>query len=305
MHCNEINYNNCKLCARLCGVDRDNGQLGYCKSGNETTVCRAEPHFWEEPIISGMHGSGAIFFGGCSLGCIFCQNREISNGGVGKIYSVDGLATLMLDLQKKGVHNVNLVTATHFVPSIISSVKIARAKGFMLPIVYNTGAYECVSTVKSLNNTVDVYLPDFKYYRKLTANKLSNAPDYPKVAKDAIAEMVRQKPKPVIENGLIKMGVVVRILLLPGAVAEAKLSLRYLYETYKNSIYISLMSQYTPMPGMTSPLNRKVTKEEYRQLVDYAERLGVTQAFIQDTDSAQVKYVPEFDLSPIVKKPSN
>jgi len=293
------------LCARKCGVNRAKGQLGFCKSSSDVVVCRAEPHYWEEPIISGTKGSGAIFFGGCSLGCVFCQNYTISRGGVGKLYTAEELSEIMLDLQGRDVHNINLVTPTHFTPSVINAVNIAKNNGLMLPIIYNTGTYDSVDTINLLNDTVDVYLPDFKYFTAKTAAKLSYAENYPTVAKAAIAEMVKQQPSVVIENGIIKKGVIIRLLLLPGCVAEAKLSLKYLFETYGNSVYLSLMSQYTPISNMAPPLNRRVTKEEYRQLVDYAERIGVVNAFVQDLDSSTEDFIPKFNLTPILKKPSN
>ena len=286
-------YEKCELCARKCGVNRLIS-CGRCGMNSDVFVSRAAPHFWEEPPISGENGSGTIFFDGCSLGCIFCQNRDISRGRNGKKLSVAELAEVMLKLQSKGVHNINLVTPTHFVPSVTGAIKIAKSKGLCIPIVYNTGSYDTAETIKRLNGLVDIYLPDFKYYTSKTARQYSKAEDYPTVAKAAIAEMVEQVGECQFDDGMMKKGVIVRILLLPGHVAEAKLILKYLYSTYGDSIYISLMSQYTPMEGMKSPLNRKVTSEEYNQLLDYALKLGVTNAFIQERKAASESFIPPF-----------
>ena len=260
------------------------------------TVARAALHMWEEPIISGERGSGAIFFGGCSLGCIYCQNREISRQGKGKKVSVKRLAEIMLELQGQGAHNINLVTPTHFAPSIKESVSLARSQGLSVPVVYNTGGYDSISTLRMLEGTVDVYLPDFKYYRSKTAKLYSNAENYPESVPEAIKEMLRQTGRAQIgKDGLIKRGVVVRILLLPGHVAEAKLILKQLYTSFKDEIFISLMSQYTPIPNMPRPLDRPVTKQEYRELLDYAAGLGITNAFTQNRESSSEAYIPSFD----------
>ena len=291
-----LSYSACRLCARGCGVDRTAGQIGFCKSTDVARITRAALHYWEEPIISGTRGSGTIFFSGCSLGCIFCQNRAISCAAVGRALSPDELATEMLRLEGEGAHNINFVTPTHFAPTVKQSVAIARAKGLTVPTVYNTGSYDTVDTIRALEGTVDVYLPDLKYYRPESAEKLSFAKDYPRIARDAISEMVRQHPTPVIKDGIIQSGVVVRILLLPSHVAEAKLSLRYLYDTYGDNIYISLMNQYTPMQGMSSPLDRTVTNAEYSELVGYAERIGVVNAFIQEGGTQKESFIPDFDL---------
>lgn len=287
-------YSQCELCARRCRVDRNAGKTGYCKSLSVPKITRAALHLWEEPIISAERGSGTIFFSGCSLGCVYCQNRAISRSGVGREVTDGELADIMLDLEGQGAHNINFVTPTHFVPDIIEATSIARSRGLTVPIVYNTGSFDTVDTIRMLEGTVDIYLPDLKYYKERTAASLSYAESYPDVAWDAIAEMVRQRPEPIIEDGVMRSGVIVRILLLPGHVAEAKLNLKRLYDTYGDSIYISLMNQYTPMPGMSAPLDRKVTKSEYADLLDYAERLGVTNAFIQEDGTQTESFIPEF-----------
>lgn len=291
-----LSYSPCQLCARGCGVDRSGGKLGFCRSGDTVRITRAALHYWEEPIISGRRGSGTVFFSGCSLGCIFCQNRAISRSAVGRAVSTDELAREMLRLEREGAHNINFVTPTHFAPAVRDSVAIARSLGLALPIVYNTGSYDTVETLRALEGTVDIYLPDLKYYRPESAERLSCAKDYPVVAREAIAEMVRQHPTPVIKDGIMQSGVVVRILLLPSHVAEAKLSLKYLYDTYGDNIYISLMNQYTPMAGMTSPLDRTVTNAEYSELVGYAERLGVVNAFIQEGGTQKESFIPDFEV---------
>ncbi len=290
-------YSECRLCARSCGVDRNSGRLGVCRVGADPVVARAALHMWEEPPISATRGSGTIFFSGCSLGCIYCQNSTISRASYGKTVTLDRLAEIMTELEGQGAHNINFVTPTHYAPSVIAATRIARANGLTVPIVYNTSSYDTPETVRSLDGTVDIYLADYKYTLPRTATAYSHAGNYPDVARAAIAEMVKQKGSAVIENGVMRSGVVVRVLLLPGHVAEAKLCVKYLYETYGDDIYISLMSQYTPMPNMPSPLDRRVTSAEYDELVDYAINKGITNAFIQDGSSATESFIPPFDSS--------
>ena len=289
------NYKHCMLCNRKCGVDRTE-KAGYCRMTDRIYLSRAALHFWEEPPISGDRGSGTVFFSGCSLSCVYCQNQEISRGRAGKEVSIERLSHIMLELETSGAHNVNLVTPTHYIPSIVEAIKGARALGLTIPIVYNTGSYDSLSALKTLDGLVDVYLPDLKYYTEKTAMKFSSAGDYPLVARAAIDEMVRQVGEPIFNNdGIMTRGVIVRILLLPGHVAEAKLSLKYLLDTYGDKIYISLMNQYTPMIGMKPPLNRTVTRDEYNQLVDYAERLGLKNGFTQEFGTAKDSFIPPFN----------
>ena len=290
-------YNECRLCARSCGVNRNAGALGACGMGAEPVLARAALHMWEEPPISGTRGSGTVFFSGCSLGCLYCQNVDISRAAYGKTVSIDRLAEIMLELEEQGAHNINFVTPTHYAPTLTAATRIARERGLTLPIVYNTASYDTADTVASLDGTVDIYLADYKYNLSRTAAAYSRADDYPEVARAAIAEMVRQRGRVVIEDGIMRSGVIVRVLLLPGHVAEAKLCVKYLYETYGDGIYISLMSQYTPMPGMPSPLDRRVTAAEYEELVDYAIKKGVKNAFIQDGASARESFIPPFDTT--------
>ena len=289
-------YSECRLCARRCHKNRSAGEIGYCRMTDEVKISRAALHFWEEPPISGERGSGTVFFSGCSLGCVYCQNREISRGESGIAVSEERLADIYLELSAKGAHNVNLVTPTHYVPSVINSVANARGRGLDIPIVYNTAAYEEAETVDALRDTVDIWLPDLKYYREKTALEYSNAKDLPSVSRAAIDRMVDIAGECVFdEYGMMRRGVIVRILLLPSHLAEAKLNLKYLYERYKDRIYLSLMSQYTPPLGMKKPLNRRVSVSEYDELVNYALKLGVKNAFIQERSSAAESFIPPFD----------
>ena len=288
-------YEQCQLCAHRCGINR-NISRGRCGVGAELYVARAALHHWEEPPISGTRGSGTIFFCGCSLGCIYCQNREISRCETGIKISTERLSEIMLELESQGAHNINLVTPTHYVPTIAEAIRGARRAGLSLPIVYNTSSYDTVQTLELMDGLVDIYLPDLKYYRSETADKLSHAENYPKAAREAIAEMYRQVGEPMLDSeGVMKRGVIARILLLPGHLAEAKLSLKYLLDTYGDSIYISLMSQYTPMGDMPSPLDRRVSAAEYRELVEYAEKNGLVNGFVQDGSAAEESFVPPFD----------
>lgn len=291
-------YENCLLCPRKCGINRSTGQTGVCGVSAEIRVARAALHYWEEPCISGKKGSGAVFFSGCSLHCVFCQNREISGGKAGKVISKERLSDIFLELKAKGANNINLVTPGQYIPDIVWAVNDARSRGMKLPIVYNTSGYEDAKELKLLDGIVDVYLPDFKYMDSALSAKYSRAKDYPSVAKQALSEMVRQQPSVVIDDatGLIQKGVIVRQLLLPGHVNDAKAILKYLHDTYQNSIYISMMSQFTPIALKDYPeINRTVTRREYERLIDYALKIGITNAFIQEGDVAKDSFIPAFD----------
>ncbi len=288
-------YECCMLCNRKCGVNRIKGELGFCSLGDTVRVARAELHYWEEPIISGKSGSGAIFFSGCSLSCVFCQNSEISKKLNGMDITVERLSEIMIELQEKGAHNINLVTATHFAPSVRAAIVIAKERGLEIPIVYNTGTYETKETLSKLEGIIDIYLPDYKFYKSESAEKYASAPDYPDRAEEAICEMLRQVGEPVIEKGIMRRGVIIRILELPMHVAEAKLSLKRLFNRFGNRVIYSLMNQYTPRVDLPPPLNRRVTEEEYSELVDYALRLGIENAFIQEKGAANESYIPPFD----------
>ena len=291
-------YENCLLCPRKCGINRGIGQTGVCGVSSEIKVARAALHYWEEPCISGKRGSGAVFFSGCSLHCVFCQNREISDGKEGKVISKERLSDIFMELTDKGANNINLVTPGQYIPDIVWAVNDAKSRGMKLPIIYNTSGYENMTELKLLEGIVDVYLPDFKYMDSTLSARYSRAKDYPSVAKQALSEMVRQQPDVVIDDatGLIQKGVIVRQLLLPGHVNDAKAVLKYLYDTYHDHVYISLMSQFTPIALKDYPeINRTVTRREYERLVDYALEIGITNAFIQEGDVAKDSFIPAFD----------
>lgn len=291
-------YENCLLCPRKCGINRSTGQTGVCGVSSEIKVARAALHYWEEPCISGKRGSGAVFSSGCSLHCVFCQNREISDGKAGKVISKERLSDIFMELADKGANNINLVTPGQYIPDIVWAVNDAKSRGMKLPIIYNTSGYENVTELKLLEGIVDVYLPDFKYMDSTLSARYSRAKDYPSVAKQALSEMVRQQPDVVIDDatGLIQKGVIVRQLLLPGHVNDAKAVLKYLYDTYHDHVYISMMSQFTPIALKDYPeINRTVTRREYERLVDYALEIGITNAFIQEGDVAKDSFIPAFD----------
>ena len=291
-------YENCLLCPRKCGINRGIGQTGVCGVSSEIKVARAALHYWEEPCISGKRGSGAVFFSGCSLHCVFCQNRAISDGKEGKVISKERLSDIFIELADKGANNSNLVTPGQYIPDIVWAVNDAKSRGMKLPIIYNTSGYENVTELKLLEGIVDVYLPDFKYMDNMLSARYSRAKDYPSVAKQALSEMVRQQPDVVIDDatGLIQKGVIVRQLLLPGHVNDAKAVLKYLYDTYHDHVYISMMSQFTPIALKDYPeINRTVTRREYERLVDYAIKIGITNAFIQEGDVAKDSFIPAFD----------
>ena len=280
-------YENCLLCP-----------TGVCGVSSEIMVARAALHYWEEPCISGKRGSGAVFFSGCSLHCVFCQNREISDGKEGKVISKERLSDIFMELAGTGANNINLVTPGQYIPDIVWAVNDAKSRGMKLPIIYNTSGYENVTELKLLEGIVDVYLPDFKYMDSTLSARYSRAKDYPSVAKQALSEMVRQQPDVVIDDatGLIQKGVIVRQLLLPGHVNDAKAVLKYLYDTYHDHVYISMMSQFTPIALKDYPeINRTVTRREYERLVDYALEIGITNAFIQEGDVAKDSFIPAFD----------
>lgn len=296
----------CNLCPRECGADRDAGGTGYCRSDSRIYVARAALHYWEEPCISGKGGSGTVFFSGCNLRCVYCQNHEIAAGGVGKSVTVERLAEIFLELQEKGAENINLVTPDHYVTAVAEAVLQAKERGLCLPVVYNGSGYEKPEAIRSLAGIVDVFLTDFKYMDAALAEKFSYAPDYPQRAKEALTEMVdiTQYTLPTApcfdENGMLRRGVIVRHLLLPGHKKNAKDVIRYVYETYGDSVILSIMNQYTPVSDIAErteckELYRKVTRREYEAVIDYAIGLGVKNAFMQEGDTAKESFVPAFD----------
>ncbi len=288
----------CTLCPRECGANRLAGEAGACGAVGETVkVARAALHYWEEPCISGSEGSGAVFFSYCPLKCVYCQNQAISRGGAGKEITVTRLADIFLELQGKKAHNINLVTPTHYVPQIAEALRAARKNGLAIPVVCNCGGYEKPETLRMLEGLVDVYLPDFKYLSPKAAGKYSAAPDYPERAKEALAEMVRQAGEPVFDvHGILQKGVIVRHLLLPGQLEDSKAIVRYLYETYGNRIYLSLMNQFTPLENVADwpELNRTISMEEYDEVINFAVDLGVENGFIQEGGTADESFIPAF-----------
>jgi putative pyruvate formate lyase activating enzyme len=287
----------CNLCPRNCGINRINGQIGFCGAGANVKIARSSLHFWEEPCLSGKNGSGTVFFSYCTLKCVFCQNHKISNGGKGNEITVQQLADIFMELQNEGANNINLVTPTHYVPQIIEALKKARDMGLNIPIVYNSSGYEKIETIKMLEGYVDVYLPDFKYFSEEYSNKYSKASDYPEYARSAIDEMVRQVGAPIFdENGIMLKGVIIRHLMLPGLLLDSKKVVEYIYKMYTNSVYISIMNQYTPLDivGDYPEINRRLNPRHYNKVIDYAIDLGVENAFIQEGDTASESFIPDF-----------
>jgi len=286
----------CNLCPRQCNVDRTSG-CGYCKVGASFKIGRIMKHMWEEPCISGDNGSGAIFFAGCNMGCIYCQNDKLSKGLVGKEYTADELVEEMLKLQDMGCNNINFVTPSHYADRLPELIVKAKDKGLTIPIVYNTSAYDSVETLKKLDGLVDVYLPDLKYLDAEGAKKYSNAINYPGIARLAIDEMVRQVGHCEFTNeGIMKKGVLVRHLVLPERLEESKRVIDYLYTRYGDSIYISIMNQYTPYGKAKDDeiLSRPITEDEYDEVVEYAVFVGVENGFIQEGETCSESFIPEF-----------
>ena len=285
----------CDLCPRNCLVNRYEN-VGYCRAKAKLKIALASIHMWEEPVISGRDGSGTIFFSHCNLGCIFCQNYKIRNG-YGKEITIKRFSEICLELQSRGANNINLVTPTHYVPLIRKGLIQAKNRGLIIPIVYNTSSYENEVTIESMKGLVDVYLADLKYYDDNYAKKYSNCNNYFEVATKVIGKMVAQVGSPIIHNGLMKRGVIVRVLLLPGLLEDAKKIIKYLYETYHDNIYISIMNQYTPVDKYVyEELNNKVAESVYDELVNFAYDIGVRNAFIQEGETQKDSFIPNFNL---------
>lgn len=302
----------CMLCPRNCNADREHGKTGYCRMDSRIFAARAALHMWEEPVISGKNGSGAIFFSGCPLGCVYCQNRSIALGKSGKAISVERLVEIFFELKEKGANNINLVTPTHYIPQIREALIRAKKENLKLPIIYNTGSYEKEESLKLLEGLVDIYLPDLKYMSAEMSRRYSNAPDYFSAAVSAIREMFRQTGPPVFyregdftenieyeeegENILIRRGVIIRHLVLPEGMKDSKNIVKYIYDTYGDAVFISILNQYTPMTGQPyQELMRRVTEKEYEEVVNYAVEIGVERGFIQEGDTAKKSFIPEFD----------
>lgn len=292
------NLANCRSCPRFCGVDRVGGQTGACHAPADIMLSRAALHRWEEPCLSGTRGAGTVFFAGCPLGCVYCQNAAIAGGCGGIAVGEERFVEILLSLQEQGAHNIDLVTPTHYAEQLTRLIPMARCAGLKIPIVYNCGGYESVAMLRRLEGLVDVYLPDFKYADPLLAERYSRAPDYPEVARAALDEMLRQCPTPVFDDeGIMRRGVIVRHLMLPGAYRNSHDVIKYL-ATFKDSIYISLMNQYTPMPGIADKfpeLASPIRDKDYRRLVAYASRIGIEQAYVQEGGTVDESFIPPFD----------
>ena len=292
--------NSCTLCPRNCKVNRNNNELGYCGMTNQLMVARASLHYWEEPIISGERGSGTVFFSGCNLKCVFCQNYQISNNNFGKPISIHRLSEIFLELQEKGANNINLVTPTHFVPLIIEALKIAKAKGLNIPIVYNSSGYENVETIKLLKGYIDIYLPDFKYYDNKYANKYSKCNNYFEAVTSSLDEMINQVGTPQInEEGILIKGVIVRHMMIPGLLDDSKKIIHYLVDNYNDDIFISIMNQYTPTNNLINyqEINQTVNDKDYDELINYAIDLGIKNGFMQEGETQKTSFIPEFDTT--------
>lgn len=286
----------CNSCPRKCNIDRKTA-LGYCKSPSAFRVSRSALHFWEEPCISGQNGSGTVFFSGCNLKCVFCQNHEISHENKGIEISDERLITLFENLIEQGANNINLVNPTHYAERLANVLSKWKSP---VPVVYNSSGYESVETLKLLDGLIDIYLPDFKYVRTDKALKYSKAEDYPQVAKFALSEMKRQCADYVFDNGLMKRGVIIRHLILPSNTNSSIEVLDYLSENYLDT-YVSLMAQYTPCGNLENykEINRKLTQREYDKVVNHAVDLGFENLFVQELSSATESYIPNFDLTGI------
>lgn len=287
----------CTLCPHNCKVNRLNGKKGRCKAGSKVKIALADLHYFEEPCISGISGSGTVFFTGCNLSCVFCQNYEVSQKQIGKEIEIEDLAKEFIILQEKGANNINLVTGFMYVPQIIDAIKIAREKGLKVPIVYNSSGFESVETLKLLNGYIDVYLPDLKYYYNELAMKLSNVNNYFPIATEAIEEMYNQVGNPIFdEKGIIKKGLIIRHLVLPNHIQNSKKILKWLKNNIDENVYISIMAQYFPSYNAknTEDVNRKLTYEEYEEIEDYVYKLNIKNGYMQDLEDDEEKYVPKF-----------
>lgn len=292
--------NSCTICPHNCKINRNNGQIGRCRSGDKVKIALASVHNYEEPCISGKNGSGTIFFSNCNLSCIYCQNYKISQLGKGYELSVEELANIMLKQQEKGVNNINLVTPTMYVYQIIEAIKIARKRGLKIPIIYNTNGYENVKTIQDLNGYVDIYLPDLKYYSNELSKKYSKIDNYFKYATEAIKEMYKQVGSPIFdENGIIKKGLIIRHLVLPNHLQNSKHILKWIKENMPEDTYVSVMAQYFPTYKAKEDklLNRKLTKREYKEIENYLYLLNLKNGYIQELGEHEEEYVPNFDLS--------
>ena len=289
----------CNICPHNCNINRDNGEIGRCKSTNKIKIALVSLHKYEEPCISGENGSGTVFFSNCNLKCIYCQNYEISHLGYGKEVSINELADIFIKQQQNGANNINLVTPTMYVYQIIEAIKIAKNNGLKIPIIYNTNSYENVKTIKDLNGYIDVYLPDLKYYSDELARKYSKVDKYFENATKAIQEMYKQVGNPIFdEKGIIKRGIIIRHLVLPNYIQNSKNILRWIKNNFSDDIYVSIMSKYFPSyKGLEDDkLNRKLTKKEYNIIESYVYELGLKNGYLQDLEENEIQYVPKWEI---------
>ncbi len=293
---------NCNVCARNCGVNRNTGKIGFCKSGSTVKLAKAYGHMWEEPCISGEKGSGTVFFSNCNLRCVFCQNHDISQEDIGKEVSIERLSEIFLEQQLRGYHNINLVNPTHYIPQIIRALDIAKKQGLSIPVVYNSNGYENIKSIRALKDYVDIYIPDLKYFNDKYAVKYSNAPNYFNIASEAIREMVSQVGECTFdESEIMTKGVIIRHLMLPGLLFDSKKVVDYIYKTFEDKVFLSLMNQYTPMfKAVDYPeINKVLNPAHYDSLVDHCIDLGYKNAFIQESGSNTTAYVPDFNMQGI------
>lgn len=290
---NEL-FNKCEICPRECKVNRNNNEIGYCRASNNMKIGGYHLHMWEEPILTGINGSGTVFFSYCNLGCVFCQNYDISHNNKGEEISVERFSDICIELQNMGASNINLVTPTHYIPLIRDGLLLAKEKGLNIPVVYNSSGYEKVDSLKLLDGLIDIYLPDFKYYDNKLA-KYSKINNYFEVASLALEEMYRQVGEPVYKDDMLISGMIVRHLVLPHCIEDSKKVLEYLYGKYDNNIIFSIMNQYTPIKRLSYvELNDKVSQEEYDDLIDYAYDLGIRNCFVQEEESQSESFIPNF-----------
>lgn len=293
----ELNLSQCNICPHNCNINRTAGQTGRCRSSNKIKIALASLHYFEEPCISGTNGSGTVFFSNCNLSCVFCQNYKISQQGKGYEITVEELSNIFLAQQKKGAHNINLVTPTMYVPQIIEAIKIAKKRGLSLPILYNSNGYEKVETIKQLNGYIDVYLPDLKYFDDELAKKYSKINNYFENASKAILEMYFQVGIPEFnKNGIIQKGLIIRHLVLPNNLENSKNVLSWIKKNMPKDVYVSLMAQYFPtFKAKDIPeLNRKLTSEEFAEIKSYFDELGFINGYFQELGEHEEEYVPEF-----------
>lgn len=293
-------FNKCTLCPRECKVNRNKKELGYCKASNKIKIGGYHLHMWEEPILSSQSGSGTIFFSYCNLRCIFCQNYDISHNFIGEEITIDRFSDICLELEKMGASNINLVTPTHYIPLIRDGLILAKEKGLSIPIVYNTSGYESVSSLKLLDGLIDIYLPDFKCYDN-SLGKYFGVYNYFEVTSLAIEEMYRQVGKPKYNKDMLIKGVIIRHLVLPGHIKDTKKVINYLYKKYSDNVILSIMNQYTPVrKTQYNNLNRRVTKKEYNEIIDFAYDLGIRNCFVQEEESQSSSFIPKFKGDEII-----